>query len=253
MLSKAQKKLIQSLTLKKFRDQTGLFVAEGEKLVHELIHSSFDLVHFFATSEYTALSRHSPKPTYITDVEMKQISQLKTPSSALALVRIPVRDFHPNQVKNELILALDNIQDPGNLGTIIRLADWFGVRTILCSPHTVDAYNFKTVMSTMGSITRVHIHYLPLQEPLEKFIEMGLPIYGTFLEGTVIYQASLSFNGVIVMGNEGKGISPKLQRQISQKLYIPPYPAGATNSESLNVATATGIVLNEFRRLSYSS
>jgi TrmH family RNA methyltransferase len=232
MLTKAQISLIKSLGDKKGRAETGLFVAEGQKLVDELLRSELEVQQIFELSPG----------------EMERISRLKTPSKVLALVRIPIRTFDPEAAAGKLVLALDDVQDPGNLGTIIRLADWFGIGDLVCSPATADCFNPKVVQATMGAIARVRIHYTPLPEWLDRAAGHGVPVYGTFLDGERIYGAKLSTSGVIVMGNEGSGISPTVAAKVAKKLFIPPFPEGIPQSESLNVAVATAIVCSEFRR-----
>jgi TrmH family RNA methyltransferase len=234
MLTKAQIALIKSLGDKKARTETGLFVAEGAKLVDELLRSEL---------EVQAVYELSPR-------EMERISRLKTPASTLALVRIPTRTFDPETAIENLVLALDDVQDPGNLGTIIRLADWFGIRDLVCSPATADAFNPKVVQATMGAIARVRIHYTPLPEWFDVLVRRGVPVYGTFLDGAPVYDAPLGSTGVIVMGNEGGGISPAVEQRVTRRLFIPPWPRGAPQSESLNVAVATAVVCSEFRRRS---
>jgi TrmH family RNA methyltransferase len=234
MLTKAQIALIKSLGDKKARTATGLFVAEGAKLVDELLRSEL---------EVQAVYELSPG-------EMERISRLKTPSSVVALVRIPTRTFDPQTAAENLVLALDEVQDPGNLGTIIRLADWFGIRDLVCSPATADAFNPKVVQATMGAIARVRIHCTPLPEWLDGLAGRGIPVYGTFLDGEPVYDAPLGAAGVLVMGNEGGGISAAVAQRVTRRLFIPPWPRGAPGGESLNVAVATAIVCSEFRRRS---
>ena len=149
---------------------------------------------------------------------------------------------------NDLILALDGVQDPGNMGTILRIADWFGIREVVCSEHTADCFNPKVVQATMGAIARVRVHYLPLTEWLAQAVQAGVSVYGTFLDGETIYDAPLTTGGIVVMGSEGKGVSAQVAALVTHRLYIPSFPAGVPTSESLNVATATAIVCSEFRR-----
>jgi TrmH family RNA methyltransferase len=245
-ISKQEKKRINSLAVKKYRDKERLFVVEGEKSVSEFLASSFKVRKIYCTCEYGFPVQH-PDITQITSSEMQQISNLKTASTVLALVETPSVEIDalPN---NELLLALDDIQDPGNLGTIIRLADWFGINYIVCSLFTADAYGPKTVQATMGSLTRIKVVYTDLYAFLKSANEKNL-IYGTFLEGENIYTAELSGNGIAVMGNEGKGISPEIAGLVSRKLSIPAFVNNA--AESLNVATATAIICSEFRRRIY--
>ena len=238
-ISKAQIKLIRSLQHKKYRDELGLFVAEGQKCVEEL-KKGFELV-----LEVT--------PGNATETEIAQMSGLKTPQGVIAVFKKRPETDNKRQT-TDLTLALDGIQDPGNLGTIIRTCDWFGVRQIVCSKDTADCYNPKVVQATMGALTRVNLTYTDLPEWLA---EQTCPIYGTLLEGKNMYQVlkehpvtdNRSPLTVIVMGNEGNGISQEVRNVITHPILIPSYPSDSETSESLNVAIATAIVLAEFRRL----
>jgi len=232
LLSKNDIKEIKALGQKKFRDERGLFVVEGEKLVEEALHSGFEVVRHFRIED-------------IGEEAMARISQLTHPSPVLAVVRQPSpKPF--TVAPDELVLALDGVRDPGNLGTIVRIADWFGIRHILASRDTVEPYNPKVVQATMGAIFRVQVHSCDLVSTLEGLSH--LPVYGTFLEGDDIYAAPLSPGGVIVMGSEARGISPAVAGLVGWKLFIPPFPRDASTSESLNVAVATAITCSEFRR-----
>lgn len=236
-LSKAQIKWVRSLQQKKNRDAEGVFVAEGEKCINELRYA-FELV-LLATSENA------------TSTELQQMSSLRTPQGIIGVFKRVERGDLRGERRDGLLLALDGVQDPGNLGTIIRTCDWFGVHDILCSRDTADCYNPKVVQATMGALARVHVHYVDLPEVLATYKEQGIPLYGTLLEGRNMYEAGAIPNkqkGVIVMGNEGKGISEVIRSLISHPLLIPPYPVGEATSESLNVGIATAIVLAEFRR-----
>ena len=184
----------------------------------------------------------------VTEEELQKASLMQSPQNALAVVGMPKSSFNISSVCGNLSLALDFIQDPGNLGTIIRLADWFGINHLLCSENTVDCYNPKVIQSSMGSIFRVNMHYLNLPQTLDEANRCELPVYGTFLEGDNIYRHPLSENGILVIGNEGNGISLEVAEKIEQKLFIPPFPVGQKTSESLNAATATAICCSEFRR-----
>lgn len=238
MVSKNQTKLISSLQYKKFRDTTGLFVAEGPKVIEELLNEGLKLHWLFSVLPAPEnLSNHFQ----ITDLELKKISFLKTPNSSLAVFQIPKPE---SPSKNGLIVVLDAIRDPGNLGTIIRLCDWFGVEQLICSPDTADCYNPKVVQATMGSLARVRVHYLPLVEYLE---DIKLPIFGGFMDGKSIYSETLPSEAIIVMGNEANGISEEVNSRITHKIAIPRF-GKVRKAESLNVATATGILLSEFRR-----
>lgn len=192
--------------------------------------------------------RWNDTPEVISHKEMERISFLKTPSDMLALVEIPRYRLSVRELSDTLSLALDGVQDPGNMGTILRLADWFGMRDVICSETTADCFNPKVVQATMGAIARVRVHYVPLARWLGEVRAAGIPVYGTFLDGEPIYDAALSPGGVIVMGSEGQGVSPEVAELVSRRLFIPPFPVGEPTSESLNVATATAIVCSEFRR-----
>ena len=235
MISKNEIKEIRALGQKKFREERGLFVVEGEKLVEEALRSGFDVVAHYRVED-------------IGEETMGRISQLTHPSPALAVVRRPA-PVEPVIDSDELVLALDGVRDPGNLGTILRIADWFGIRQVLASPDTVECYNPKAVQATMGAIFRVRVHYCDLPAFLGRLaLPAGLPVYGTFLEGDNIYPAPLTRGGILVMGSEADGISPEVAAAVDRKLFIPPFPADAHTSESLNVAVATAICCSEFRR-----
>lgn len=246
-LSKNKIKMIRSLEMKKFRKETGLFVAEGNKLVTDNL-PVMKCETLIATSDW--FSAHpgakAPEMIEVTRDEMGKVSFLKTPQEVMGVFRQPEYILQPEKMKEKLSLVLDTVQDPGNLGTIIRLADWFGIEDIVCSPETADCFAPKTVQATMGAISRIRVHYTPLPEFLEKM--QDTPIYGTFLEGENLYKETLTANGLIVMGNEGKGISDELRRFISHEVHIPSFPPDRETSESLNVAIATAIICSEFRR-----
>ena len=238
MISKNEIKLIKALGQKKFRDERGLFVVEGEKLVAEALSSGFEVVAHYRIED-------------IGEEAMARISQLIHPSPALAILRQP--EPAPFAIApDELVLALDGVRDPGNLGTILRIADWFGIRQILASEDTVELYNPKVVQATMGAIFRVRVHYCDLAATLRCPVKPGMteetPVYGTFLEGDSIYETPLTKGGVIVMGSEANGISPRVAATVTRRLFIPPYPKDAHTSESLNVAVATAVTCAEFRR-----
>jgi TrmH family RNA methyltransferase len=242
MVSKNQKKLIKSLYQKKYRKQHGLFVAEGKKVIRELLAAGLKL-HSLFTLEAGIFDVSATLECSVTEEELKQISFLTTPQVALAIFYIPeVRKIN----SNGLILALDDVRDPGNLGTIIRLCDWFGIRDLVCSLQTVDCYNPKVIQATMGSITRVNISYVNLK----KFLTSETPnsrILGTFMNGNSIYAEKLPEDAIVVMGNEANGISEDIQNLIKDRITIPQFGSDQ-KTESLNVATATAIVLSEFRR-----
>ena len=245
-ISKAQIKLVRSLQQKKYRDESGLFVAEGAKCVEEL-RKSFELVHLYREGENA------------TRTEIEQMSGLRTPQGVVGVFeKRPIEDCRL-QIE-DLILALDGIQDPGNLGTIIRTCDWFGVHDIVCSLDTADCYNPKVVQATMGALARVRVHYVDLPAWLKelKIQKSKLKIFGTLLEGKDMYNvlqssinrtSSIVQSSIIIMGNEGNGISAAVRQLVSHPIRIPSYPKNAETSESLNVSIATAIVLAEFRRL----
>ncbi|QIK61067.1 RNA methyltransferase [Dysgonomonas sp. HDW5A] len=249
-LSKNKIKYIQSLKDKKSREEHRTFVVEGDKMVSELI-GFVKCQLLIATPDFVQTNQiHDNNIEEIVEVsklELSKASFLKNPQQALGVFYQPHYILETNQLRNQLILALDCIQDPGNLGTIIRLADWYGIENIICSMDTVDVYNPKVVQATMGALARVKVHYVDLYECLRNMQEV-LPLYGTFLDGKNMYQQELSETGIIVMGNEGNGISPKIETLITNKLFIPNYPPQRETSESLNVAIATAIICTEFRR-----
>lgn len=240
MVSKNQIKLITSLQQKKFRKEHKLFFAEGKKVIQELIHSNFSLEYLFSTA--AVFPGIDPKKILtISETELKKISALTTPNDCLAVFKQPEsKSINPSG----LIVALDDIRDPGNLGTIIRLCDWFGITELVCSEETADIYNPKVVQATMGSIARVNVNYVNL----EKFInETQLPVFGTFMDGENIYKSTLPKEGIIIMGNEANGISPEIEKAVKNRLTIPRF-GDLQQTESLNVATATAIILSEFKR-----
>ncbi len=247
MLSKNKIKYIHSLELKKNRKAERVFVAEGHKTVGDIL-GHFPCKLLMATAEWLKYHSHahSVETIEVTGEELSRVSFQKTPQEVLAVFEQPEYAFDINVIKHSLCLALDNIQDPGNLGTIIRLADWFGIEHIFCSNNTADAFNPKTVQATMGAIARIKLHYCSLIELISALKD--IPVYGTFLNGENIYNQKLSAHGLIVMGNEGNGVSPEVEHLINKRLYIPNYPPERQTSESLNVAIATAIVCAEFRR-----
>ncbi len=237
MISKNQIKLIRSLEMKKNRKSEQLFVAEGPKVVGDLLQAGFRPHSIFSTTSW-------PDSQQITEDELRRISFLQHPQEVLAVFHMPETPGGL-PLPSSLALALDGVQDPGNVGTIIRIADWFGIDTVYCSADTADVYNPKVVQATMGSIAHVHIIYCDL---LELFRQVSCPVYGTLLDGKNIYEQELSANGIIVMGNEGNGISPAVRECITHRLLIPNYHAGVHTAESLNVAIATAITCAEFKR-----
>lgn len=240
MVSKNQIKLITSLQQKKYRQTHQLFVAEGVKVIQELLLSNFVLEHLYCTTElFEAIE--STKKTTISEADLKKITSLATPNNCLALFQIPPQQKIP---PSSLIVALDAIRDPGNLGTIIRLCDWFGIGQLVCSNETVDVYNPKVVQATMGSIARVTITYVDLPQYLQ---QTKLPVYGTFMDGNNVYKEQLPLEGILVFGNEANGISEEVANYVTNRLAIPRFGT-LQKTESLNVATATAIFLSEFKR-----
>lgn len=244
MISKNKIKLIRALETKKGRVKHGMFVAEGPKIVGDLLAAGFRLAELFDDED-----------------DIKKVSFLQHPQGKVGVFRLPdyvetAHDEHETAVdekcmpmlgEHELALALDGVQDPGNLGTIIRVADWFGIKRIFCSMDTADCWNPKVVQATMGSIARVQICYLNLEDLINK-LPSDYPVYGTLLDGDDIYTEKLTHHGIIVMGNEGNGISAVIRKYVNRKLLIPNFSIGTTRAESLNVAVATAIVCSEFRR-----
>ena len=267
MLSKATIKRIRALEQKKFRRQTGLFVAEGPKVVGDLL-AAMSACEIFATAEWLSENRNlitTATVTEVSDEELRRLSFLQHPQQVLATFPTPNSTNNQQATTSihqfdsplstwrgvggeaSLSLALDGIQDPGNLGTIIRIADWFGIETVFCSPDTADAYAPKVVQATMGSLARVKIVYQDLATLIDA-LPTDFPVYGTLLDGRDIYAEPLTPHGLIVMGNEGNGISPEIAKKITRRLLIPNYPADRPTADSLNVAIATAITCAEFRR-----
>ena len=255
MISKARIKQIHGLELKKKRLEEGLFVAEGPKLVGELL-ATMRPHYVAATEEWLQQHRQQLEQVeadVVSTAELQRASLLQHPQDVVALFKIPHFEASLAKVaQTELVLALDGVQDPGNLGTIVRLADWYGIGHIFCSPDTADVYNPKATQATMGALARVQVHYIDLVAELQSLPlngeTEGVSVYGTFLDGQNIYSQQLTSNGIIVMGNEGRGITKAVAELVNHRLYIPPFPAHRQTVESLNVAIATAIVCAEFRR-----
>jgi TrmH family RNA methyltransferase len=242
MISQAQIKLIRSLHLKKNREEMNLFMAEGKKIADELLDcDNIEVVHIYASGNYFEDTPY----TKVTEEEMKKISALTTPPNILALCRIPAENTTSPDLKNELVLVLDDIRDPGNMGSIIRIADWFGIGYIFCTSECVDAYNPKVVQASMGSIARVKMDYKNLRTILQESKDNHILVYGAKLDGVNLLKEKLSTNGLLIIGNESNGISPELSRYITNAIKIPSFDGGA---ESLNAAMATAILCAEFRR-----
>ena len=246
MISAAEKKLIRNLKQKKFRDTEKLFVVEGVKMVQEALDSSFMVHKLFVYKE--GLFPSATQTHLITEQQMSEITHLTTPSPALALVEMRNLDVTlaiEGIDRSCLYLGIDSIRDPGNFGTMIRIAAWFGIKAIFASPDTVELYNPKVVHASMGALFSVPVYYVDLCKIIDA---LHIPIWGSALDGENLYQASLSKNGMIIIGNESTGISTALQKKIDRFLLIPPYPQNGNNAESLNAAVATAIICAEFRR-----
>lgn len=250
MISKNKIKLIQSTSAKKERDKTGLFTVEGNKSVTEFLRY-FTCELLVAENEWVEQNRellsNVKEIVEVTHDELRRASMLKNPQNVLGLFKQRKEHLDIKSLAGQLSIYLDDIQDPGNLGTIIRIADWYGIHDIICSMGTADVYNPKTIQATMGALCRVHLHYVQGND-FFKSLPKGIRIYGTFLEGENIYHKELTEHGIIVMGNEGNGISDEVRHLVTDKLFIPSFPPGEQTSESLNVAIATAITCSEFRR-----
>lgn len=253
MLSKSRIKHISSLKIKKYRELHGEFIAEGSKLVTELLNSNYKTTALYALKEWLIENKlpegFNAEVFEITDSEMGRVTSLSTPSPCLLTLQTQNNPFDPAIAERELVLMLDEIKDPGNLGTIIRTADWFGFKHVICSPNTVDLYNPKTIQSTMGSVARVNVSYQNLTEILDK-LKGKVSIYGSLLDGENILNKQLGTTGIIVIGNESNGISDKIRSYINEKIFIPGYQLSPDKEspESLNASIANAIICYEFRR-----
>ena len=246
MISKAKIKQVRLLEMKKYRDETKLFVAEGNKLVSDMI-PFFECEWMIARSSWIEMQGNLPDSELILagEDEIRKISLLKNPQDVLAVFRHPFYSIEEVNPAENLVLAIDGIQDPGNLGTIIRLADWFGIEHVVCSLDTADVFGPKAMQATMGALVRVKVHYTRLEDFLAN---QNVPLYGAFLDGNSMYAEKLSSNGIIIIGNEGNGIRPSIESLVTKRLFIPNYPSTRQSSESLNAAIAAAIMCAEFRR-----
>ena len=246
MISKNQIKFVRQLEQKKYRQRERLFVAEGPKVVGDLLRHGWQPKALYATSAWEGVSGMTgSEVVQVSDEELQRLSFLQHPQQVLAVFPMPENREMPPLKQGRLYLALDGVQDPGNLGTIIRIADWFGINTIYCSTDTADVWNPKVVQATMGSIARVNLYYTDLPQVLKS---AEVPVYGTLLDGEDIYNQPLSSDGIIVMGNEGNGLSASVRELVDRKLLIPSFNYSPDMAESLNVAIATAITCSEFRR-----
>ena len=246
MISKNQIKFVRQLEQKKYRQREGLFVAEGPKVVGDLLRHGWQPKALYATSAWEGVSgKTGSEVVQVSDEELQRLSFLQHPQQVLAVFPMPENREMPPLKQGRLYLALDGVHDPGNLGTIIRIADWFGINAIYCSTDTADVWNPKVVQATMGSIARVSLYYTDLPQVLKS---AEVPVYGTLLDGEDIYSQPLSSDGIIVMGNEGNGLSAPVRELVDRKLLIPSFNSSPDMAESLNVAIATAITCSEFRR-----
>ncbi len=254
MLSKSKIKYLNSLKVNKGRTKSGCFVVEGDKMVQDIILSDWTITELYAQSHWLEKFEveNKKKIESIVEIdlqEMKKVSSLISPHNVLAVIKIPEPDPMVNPPVNDISLALDRIQDPGNLGTIIRIAAWFGIENVYCSKDSVDVYNPKVVQSTMSALLRVNVRYTDLSELTKWYHKNSLPVYGTFISGKNIFSEDLHSAGLILMGNESSGISTWLQENVTHRIHIPHFPEShGSRIESLNVASATAIVCAEFRR-----
>lgn len=248
MISKNKIKFINSLSLKKYRDESGLFIAEGDKLINELVSAGFSFETLILTEKYsTEYESVSCEKIITTDSEIKKISSRETPTGIIAVCRKKQNQISISNIINKTVIALDGVQDPGNLGTIIRLASWFGIENIICTLNTVDCYNPKVIQSTMGAIAHVDISYTDLCCFIKDARSKGIHIYGTFLDGINIYKSKSLESGIIIFGNEGNGISKEIESLTETKLLIPSFNKSEA-VESLNVSIAAAIAISEFKR-----
>ncbi len=240
MISRAQVKRIRSLHQKKYRDEYGLFIAEGPKVVMDLLHSRFKAEELFATEEFV-LRNNSLSASVVSEKELENISAQSTPNQVVGVFAIPSGSADLKLLRNKLVLGVDDIRDPGNLGAIIRIADWFGISDLLCSENCVDTYNPKTVQAAMGSLARVAVHTVNLKQALAGFGK----VYGAVMSGKSIYEENLSSSGLILIGNESRGLSEEILECVTDRISIPGFSNGA---DSLNAAMAAAVICSEFRR-----
>lgn len=253
MISNNIVKLINSLRIKKHRDKNRLFIIEGDKLIKEFLELNAGVNMVAGEAEWLSqlpdyLLERAEQVVKVTSAELKKISSLQTPNKALAIVHMRSNKLKPENLKENLSIVLDYIQDPGNLGTIIRLAAWFGIKNIVCSLNSVDLYNPKVVQSTMGALLHVDIYYTDLDKLLPVAAKMNLPVFATTLDGDSIYKSSATDKGLILFGNESAGLPVGLVRYADCKITIPPFGNSGFGLDSLNVATTVAVVLSEFKR-----
>lgn len=252
MISKNTIKLIKSLALKKYRTKEKLFLVEGDKLVLEVLNSKLDIIELIMTPEFEEANdtrfKHIEKLSRVNDKELKQVSLLQSPQNSIAICRIPAQPPLPSTLSKNISVYLDGIQDPGNLGTIIRICDWYGIEYIFCSPDTVDFYNPKVIQASMGSFNRVKFWKCDFDVVKTIAQKSGSPIFGSFMKGQNIYTEKLPKSALLVMGNEGNGIRSEVKAMIDKKISIPNFSTNSVQAESLNVSVATAIICSEFKR-----
>ena len=254
MLSKHLTNVIQNLEKKKFREKYNLYKVEGDKLVQELLLSDMKIDSLIARPSWIESNQQHVKKCNtieVNEIEMGRISNFKSLPEVIALAEIPVRTYNPDEIKDSLSVVLNGIQDPGNIGTILRVCDWFGIRNIFCDHDCANIFNPKSVQASMGAIFRVNVFYLDLVDFIPRFTNSDFPCYGTLLEGEKIYRMHLQSKGFIVMGNEGNGITAGIEQLVNHKITIPSFAHSLYSTESLNVGVATGIILSEFKRIKY--
>jgi len=252
MISKSTIKLIKSLALKKYRIKENLFLVEGDKIVTEVLNSDYSVEKLFATNSYFSLNEQiCKKAKSFIEVSHKDIinaSLLNSPQNSLALCSVKIHTFYQNEIGNNLSIYLDDIQDPGNLGTILRICDWYKVENLFCSPKTVDIYNPKVIQASMGSFSRVNTYSIPFEQVANMAKSSSMPLYGAFLQGENIYKEKLPQRAILVVGNEGKGIQKEIEVMIDKKIKIPEFSTDKISAESLNVSVAMAIICSEFKR-----
>lgn len=255
MVSKNTIKLIKSLALKKNRVKQNLFLVEGDKNVSEVLESQFSVENLLGTSAFLeankSLLTKVKLVTEVTKTEIEEASLLKNPQNSIAICKLPKAKPFPEKIESDLCIYLDDIQDPGNLGTIIRICDWFGINQLFCSPKTADLFNPKVIQASMGSFSRVETWNTPFIPVADLAGRLGIPVLGAFLDGKNIYEQKLPKRAILVLGNEGNGISSEVENKVDQKIRIPEFNNNPTSAESLNVSVAAAIICSEFKRQNY--
>ena len=257
MVGKNTIKLVKSLSLKKFRIKEKLFLVEGDKNVSEVLDSDFQVEKLLATDSFLnnhhSLKKNAKLIFEVSEQNIRELSLLKNPQNSIALCRLPDQERLPDKIDSDLTVYLDDIQDPGNLGTIIRICDWFGLQVLFCSSNTADMFNPKVIQASMGSFCRVKVFYTRFEEVSQLAHKSGIPVLGAFLDGENIYHKKLPEKALLVMGNEGNGICVDIEKAVDQKIKIPEFNQNQKSAESLNVSVATAIICSEFKRRKYFS